>query len=335
MNLKNKLFHMHKFYNLSRYLFLYIECNYNNIVESTSITLPQLRVLWIIKIFPSISLSEIAKIGFWSPPTVTKMLKILMDKNLVIREETLNKKLYSLNLTDIGNNLIKKNQRKKNDDFALLDLIPFVNDDKLNFAIEKFESIITHSNKTFIFEYINKINELNLKIDLSSFTSEDRLILKQLICLYNLLRTFILTVVSNHRKLLTCFNITYPQLRALWIIASFPGITSHKLSEIAFMSPSTSNVIVKNLYMKNLIYKEKSQLKNSLYLHISESGKELLIKDFEENQKSFLIYKNIDFLSTSELLKLNEFLLEMNLGLKNNIVEDYIEKTFKILEKWS
>ena len=156
-----------------------------------------------------------------------------------------------------------------------------------------------------------------------------------LICLYNLLRTYILTVASNHRKLLTCFNITYPQLRALWIIESFPGITSHKLSEIAFMSPSTSNVIVKNLYVKDLIYKEKSQLKNSLYLHISESGKELLIKDFDENQKSLLIYKDIDFLSTSELLKLNEFLLEMNLGLKNNIVEDYIEKTSKVLEKWS
>lgn len=335
MNFKNRLFHIHKFYNLSRYLFLNIECNYNSLVESTGITLPQLRVLWIIKIFPGISLSEIAKIGFWSPPTVTKMLQILMENKLVKREETSNKKLYTLNLTDIGINLIKKNQRKKNDSFALFDLIPFVNDDNLNFAIKKFESIITHSNKTFIFEYINKINNLNLKIDFSTFTSEDTFILKQLIYLYNLLRTSILTVASNHRQLLTCFNITYPQLRALWIIESFPGITSHKLSEIAFISPSTSNVIVKNLYIKNLIYKEKSQVKNSLYLHISKSGKELLIKDFEKNQKSFLIYKDFDFLSISELLKLNKFMLEMNLGLKNNIVEDYIEKTFEVLEKLS
>ena len=329
MDLKNKLFDIHEFYNLSRYLFLNIEWNYNNLVEKTGITLPQLRVLWIIKIYEGISLGEIAKIGCWSPPTVTKMLKILMDKKLVIREETINKKLYTLNLTKEGHNIIKANQMKKEDKFALVELLSIVNNESLNFIIEIFRSITIHSNNTFLFDYIEKINELELKIDFSDFNSNEKLILKQIICFYNLLRTFVLTTVNNHRNLLSPFNLTYPQLRALWIIDAFPGITSVKYSQIAYLAPSTANIIVKNLYEKNLIYKEKSQLKNSLFLYISDSGEELLKKEFDINQKSFLIYKNIEFLSVNELYLLNEFMLKLNLALKNYFVKEYIEKTLK------
>ena len=138
---------------------------------------------------------------------------------------------------------------------------------------------------------------------------------------------------SNHRKLLIPFNLTYPQLRVLWIIDAFPGITSSRLSKLAYLAPSTVNVIVKNLYGKEIIYKEKSELKNSLFLYISSGGEELLVKEFNENQKSFLIYKDIDFLSTVELSRLNKLIFEMNITLENDMVKAYIEETFNVIEK--
>ncbi len=333
MDLKNKLFETHKFYNLSRYLFLNIECNYNNIVKNTGITLPQLRVLWIIRIFNGISLGEIAKIGCWSSPTVTKMLKLLMDKKLVRREATINKKLYALNLTESGYNIIKINGIKKHDKFPLLQLLPTVNNLDLNFIIKIFKRIAVNSNNVFIFEYIEEINRLELKIDLNDFKPEEKHTLKLLICFYNLLRTFILTMESKHRKLLLPFNLTYPQLRVLWIIDAFPGITSSRLSKLAYLAPSTVNVIVKNLYGKEIIYKEKSELKNSLFLYISGKGEELLVKEFNENQKSFLIYKDIDALLEQEISKLNELIFEMNITLENDMVKAYIKETFNVIEK--
>lgn len=333
MDFRNKLFDIHEFYNLSRYLFLNIQWSYNDFVEKTGITLPQLRVLWIIKTFKGISLGEIARIGCWSSPTVTKMLKLLMEKNLVIREETINKKLYTLNLTANGQNIINANQIKKQDKLALIELLSIVNKEDLDFTIDIFKSTTVYSNNNSILKYIEKISELRLEFDFNDFNYKDTLLLKDLICFYNLLRIVILTIVNNHRNLLAHFNLTYPQLRALWIIDAFPGITSIKLSKLAYLAPSTTTIIVKNLYEKNLIYKEKSQLKNSLFLYISEIGEELLIKEFDQNQKSLLIYKDIEFLSVNELSKLNKFMFKLNLDLKNDFVKDYIEKTFAVIEK--
>jgi DNA-binding MarR family transcriptional regulator len=333
MDFRNKLFDIHEFYNLSRYLFLNIQLSYNDFVEKTGITLPQLRVLWIIKIFKGISLGEIAKIGCWSPPTVTKMLKLLMEKNLVIREETINKKLYTLNLTIDGHNIIKVNQITRSDKLALIELIAIVNKDDLDFIIDIVKSISVHSIDLTIFQDIEKVNEAGLEIDVNDFNCNETILLKKLVYLYNLLRLVILTIVNNHRNLLSSFKLTYPQLRALWIIDAFPGITSVKLSKLAYLAPSTVNIIVKNLYEKKLIYKEKSQLKNSLFLYISDIGEELLVKEFDINQKSLLIYKDIEFLSVKELSQLNQFMLKLNLALKNDFVEEYIEKTFAVIEK--
>lgn len=333
MDFKNKLFDIHKFYNLSRYVFLNIEWNYNNLVKSTGITLPQLRVLWIIKIFQGISLGEIARIGCWAPPTVTKMLKILMEKNLVVREETSNKKLYTLNLTQKGHDIIKVNTLNKGDNFSIFHLLPVITKEELAYLINIFKLIVTESKNTFIFEYIEQVNKLGLKINFSRFDNEEKYLLQEFICFYNLLRNVILNIENNHRQMLTSLNLTYPQLRALWIIDAFPGITSLKLSELTYLAPSTVNVIVKNLYEKKLIYKEKSQVKNSRFLYISEDGEELLVKDFEVNQKSFLIYKDIEFLSVDELVKVDKIVLEMNIALKNDFVKEYIERTFTVIEK--
>jgi DNA-binding MarR family transcriptional regulator len=333
MDLKNKLFDIHEFYNLSRYLFLNIEWDYNNFVKKTGITLPQLRVLWIIKIFEGISLGEIAKIGCWSPPTVTKILKLLMDKNLVVREETENKKLYTLNLTEAGHNLIEVNKMKKQDKAALIRLLSVINDEDLDFIIEILKSITLYSNNVFLFEYIKKLNELGLKVDFDDFNFEEKYKLKKLILFYNLLRTFVLNLANNHRNLLVPLKLTYPQLRVLWIVDAFPGVTSVKLSKLAYLAPSTANIVVKKLYEKNLIYKEKSKLKNSLFLYISQVGEELLIKEFDVNQKSFLIYKDLQFISTVELPRLNQIMLKLNLTLKNDFVKEYIEKTFEVIKK--
>ncbi|MHC1683830.1 MAG: MarR family transcriptional regulator [Clostridiaceae bacterium] len=333
MDFKNKLFDIHKFYNLSRYVFLNIEWNYNNLVKSTGITLPQLRVLWIIKIFQGISLGEIARIGCWAPPTVTKMLKILMEKNLVVREETSNKKLYTLNLTQKGHDIIKVNSLNKGDDFSIFHLIPVITKEDLAYLINIFKLIVTESKNTFIFEYIEQVNKLGLKINYSRFENEEKYLLQELVCFYNLLRNVILNIENNHRQMLASLNLTYPQLRALWVIDAFPGITSLKLSELTYLAPSTVNVIVKNLYEKKLIYKEKSQVKNSRFLYISENGEELLVKDFEVNQKSLLIYKDIEILSIDELVKVDKIILEMNMALKNDFVKEYIERTFTVIEK--
>lgn len=333
MDFKNKLFDIHEFYNLARYLFLNIEWNYNSLVKKTKITLPQLRVLWIIKIFKGISLGEIAKIGCWSSPTVTQMLKILMEKQLVVREDTLNKKLYTLNLTESGNAIIKINQLKRKDNFSIFHLLNVSNKENLEYIITIFKSITVRSKNNFIFKYIENINQLGLKFDFSDFNEEEKYVLQQFTCFYNLLRVFVLTIESSHRQMLTSLDLTYPQLRALWVIDAFPGITSVKLSELTYLAPSTINVIVKNLYEKKLIYKEKSQFKNSLFLYVSESGEELLVREFDINQKSLLIYKDIEFLSIDELLKINKIIFEMNINLKNNIVKEYIEKTFSVIEK--
>lgn len=332
MDLHNKLYDTHAFYNLSRYLFLKIEWNYNRFVEKSGITLPQLRVLWIIKIYPGISLGEIARIGCWSPPTVTNMFKLLMKNDYIIKEQTKNKKLYTLNLTCKGELLIDVNKIKEDDNFILFSLNHLINCEDLSFIVEMFKKIIISINKTFIFEYIDEINNQNLKVDFKDFNLNDETALKQLIYFYNTLRTFILTIESNHRHLLAQNNITYPQYRSLWIIDTFPGITSNKLSEYAFISPSTASVIVKNLYFKNLICKEKSELKNSLYLFPSSKGLDLLVQDFKSNQKSFLIYKDIEFLSPNEIERLNQFLYRMNLALNNDFVTEYVIKTFEVLQ---
>lgn len=47
------LLSVHSLYNLARYAFLKIESNYARTVETSGITLPQLRVLWIIKVSPA------------------------------------------------------------------------------------------------------------------------------------------------------------------------------------------------------------------------------------------------------------------------------------------
>ena len=333
METRNKLFNVHSVYNLSRYIFLKIENNFSNIVEKTGITLPQLRVLWIIKAFPGISLSEIAQIGCWTPPTVTKILKNLLEKNLVIKEGSTNKKVYKLVVTEEGERFVEANRKGKNDNFYLIKLLKVLSVEELDFIMEVFKIICIDKKNDIILEYIDRINELCLKIDYSDFDEEETVILKRLVYLYNLLRTFILHVESNHRQLLLKFDITYPQLRALWFVEAFKGITSVQLSEISFWSPSTANLIVNNLYDKGYIYKEKSKVKNALYLFISEKGENLILEDFKLNQKSLTIYDSIDKIPKEKLTKINYLLKKINSALENDKVEEYIIRTFEVIEK--
>jgi DNA-binding MarR family transcriptional regulator len=325
------LYNIHSLYNLARYAFLKIESNYARTVENSGITLPQLRILWIIKVFPGISLSNVARIGCWSSPTVSNMIKILIDKKLIFKEETINKKLYKFQLTEMGKYFININKQDKEKKFYLFDLIGLFSHRELDFIIEIFTKIIIKEKKEFIFEYIDKINEMNLKIDLAGFDENKVSIIKKIICIYNLLRTFILTVKSSHNEPLKQFNVTYAQLRALWIIDAFKGLTSSELSEISFWSPSTVHVIVKNLISKDYIYKEKASIKNALYLDITERGERLIIDDFNKNQKSMLIFEELKDISLDELIALNGLLRRMNNKLGNYKTEEYIKKTFDII----
>jgi len=325
-------FYVHSLYNQSRYAFLKIESNYARTVENSGITLPQLRVLWIIKAFPGISLTNIARIGCWTSPTVSNMIKILNSKNLIFKEEAINKKVYKFQLTEIGEWFININKQDKQKKFYLFDLIDLFSHTELDFIIDIFTKIIIKEKKEFIFDYIKKINEMNLKIDLKDFNINTVSIIKKTISLYNLLRTFILTVESNHREPLKEFNITYAQLRALWIIGAFPGITSSELSEISFWSPSTVHVIVKNLNSKDFIHKEKALIKNAHYLDISKQGESLIIEDYKKNQKSLLIFEELKGIDLQDLIHLNSLLSRMNNRLGNYKTAEYIEKTFAIIK---
>lgn len=326
------LFNIHSLYNLARYAFLKIESNYSRKVETSGITLPQLRILWIIKVFPGISLSSVARIGCWTSPTVSNMIKILMSKKLIFKEEANNKKAYKFQLTEMGNWFININKQDKKKKIYLFDLIGLFSHKELDFIIEIFTGIIIKEKKEFIFDYIEKINEMNLKIDLTDFDINEVSIIKKTISVYNLLRTFILTIKSNHSEPLKEFNVTYAQLRALWIIAAFPGITSSELSEISFWSPSTVHVIVKNLNSKHFIHKEKALIKNAYYLDISKQGEMLIIEDYNKNQKTLLIFEELKEISPQDILRLNSLLVRMNIRLGNYKTEEYVKKTFAFIE---
>lgn len=330
---RQKLWNMHCLYNMGRYLFLRIENEYKNLIEVSGITLPQLRVLWIIKSFSGISLGEIARIGYWAPPTVTKMLQNLLEKGMVEEEEHLNKKNYKLRLTQLGEKLIEINKQGHNDRFPLYRLINTVDNEKLKIAIELLKEIAINKNDLIILTYIESLNEKELKFDYSKFSIDESRMLNSIVWFYNLLRIFVLRVEHEHNQYLLKYKLTYPQLRALWIIEAFPGLTSVQLSEIGFWAPSTANVVVKNLYAKDLVYKDKSRSKNALHLYISEVGEKTILADFTENQSK--MWLNEEFYNINEaVIKASiEVLRHMNEILGNDKVEAYIEKTFDLIER--
>ncbi|MDP4146399.1 MAG: MarR family transcriptional regulator [Bacillota bacterium] len=329
---KEKLKGAHYLYNLARYIFLRIENEYSNRVEPTGITLPQLRVLWIINSFPGISLGQIANIGCWTPPTVTKMLKILINKELVIKEDHDNKRLYRLQLTIKGEEYININ-KQYDKDFPLFKIYDAFSEEEIDQITYVLKDVSIHKDNEIVLTYIDTINSKGLKIDYSKTSNYNRKKVEKCVYFYNLLRILILSVECEHRKQLLSFNLTYPQLRALWLLEAFPGITSSQLSEIGFWAPSTANIIVKNLYNKELIYKEKAQLKNSLFLYISHKGEELILKDFRENQEGLPTIRKIEETELDRLYKINKLLTKMNQCLGNDKVEIYVDKTFQVISR--
>ncbi len=325
---------IHTFYNLSRYCFLNIEYNYSSVVEQTGITLPQLRILWILKAFPGISLGKIATIGYWTCPTVTNILKILVHKKLVVKEDSINKKVYKLNVTEEGEKYININKQNKSKNFHLFDLMNLFSEEELDYIVEFYKDIVIKAGKDYVFQYVDKINLLSLKVDYTNFSINDTKKLKKLVFFYNTLRIFILHMEHDHRLLLKNLNLTYPQLRALWIIEAFPGITSRALSSLGFWSPSTASLIVKNLYAKDLIYKEKSAVKNSLYLFINSKGEQTLIEDFKLNNHRLIINDYLKNTEEQTLNTINNYLYLINKKLKNDMVENYIEKIHEVLESY-
>lgn len=323
-------FQLHSFYNLIRYLFLKIEHTYNLEIEKYDITLPQLRVLWIIKCFPGTSQDRIAKIGCWTPPTVSDIIKILLQKNLIYKEETSNKKTHTLKLTSLGEEKILRTKMKKNSNIALLKLLnKFSYEDlKLLFHTLKY-AIITEDNK-YLLDYIERLNGLGLKFDFNDFTDNEKIYIKKLVFIYNLARIFVLTIQTKHSSILVDFNLTYPQLRALNIIKAFPNITSSELSKIGFWSKSTANLIVNNLYKKELIYKEKGNVKNSIYINISSKGEAILSYDIKNNFQIIDIIKNLEIFG-SDLIEINSILSKMNNLIGNDLINSIILRTYCVV----
>jgi len=323
----------YEFYTLSRYLFLKIERNYCTIVEKSGVTLPQLRVLWIINAFPGANSSMISKIGCWTRPTVTKIMKMLLNKNLVHRDLTPNRKSKSIHLTDEGFNIVKINKQTSNSNFLLVNLLNSTDSSELDQLIEIYKYTAVESNNSFILDYIERINTLSLKFHYDTFPESDQPKLKNLVALYNLLRVFVLSVENAHSILLKDLNLTYPQLRALKIIKAFKGITSIQLSEMAIWSPSSANIVVKNLYNKGLVYKNRSAVKNSLHIHITEKAEDLLIKDTNENENKISTLNLLDNVTEKKLKQLNKTLHSMNESVNNHVVVEFIDRCLYPVQK--
>lgn len=327
MKRNDMAFQLHSFYNLSRYLFLKIEYTYNSEVENHNITLPQLRVLWILGCFPGISQDRIAKIGCWTPPTVSDIIKILFQKKLIYREETSNKKTHTLKLTSLGEEKILETKIKKSSGVALLKLLDKFTYKELELLISTFKFAIITEDNNYILEYIEKLNELELKFNFNEFTIKEKNYTKKLVFIYNLVRIFVLTLQTKHSNVLVDFNLTYPQLRALNIIKAFPHITSSELSKIGFWSKSTANLIVNNLYKKQLICKEKGSVKNSIHITISDKGESILsydIKNTLQNLGAINTLKKLD----NELIYVNSLLSKMNYLVENDLVNNIILRTY-------
>ena len=332
MELNEKLYHVHSVYNFSRYLFLKIEHNYSAMVEKTSITLPQLRVLLCLKVFPGISLSEIANICSWSSPTVTNMLKILMDSGLVEKEENDNKKVYKLCVTAKGMEYIQANMKFKGCGFELFTLLEHLSCEELDFLNDMVLKMCNEEDRANNMGPTTEMIEKSLYVDYSTFDKGEVEKLKKLIYLYGILRVFILGVEGDHRQLLAKSKITYPQLRSLWIIKAFPGITSRQLSDISFWSPSTANLVVRNIYNKELLYKEKSKIKNALYLYVNDKGEKVLLDDFKVNQGNLRVVANVEGISKEDFEKMIGLLKRMNKVIKNDMVETYVARTFEVIK---
>lgn len=320
-------FQLHSFYNLSRYLFLKIEYTYNSEVEKHNITLPQLRVLWILGCFPGISQDRIAKIGCWTPPTVSDIIKILFQKNLIYREETSNKKTHTLRLTTLGEEKVLETKIKKDSNIALLKLLNKFTYKELELLLNTFKfAIITEDNK-YILEYIERLNELELKFDFSDFSRDEKDYTKKLVFIYNLIRIFVLTIQAKHSNILVDCNLTYPQLRALNIIKAFPNITSSELSKIGFWSKSTANLIVSNLYKKQLICKQKGSVKNSIHITISDTGEAILSYDIKNNLQNIDIITPLKNLG-NDLTYINSLISKMNHVVENDLINNIILRTY-------
>ena len=322
----------HEFYILSRYLFLKIEREYAKIVEKSGVTLPQLRILWIISAFPGANSSMISKIGCWTPPTVSRMIKILLEKKLISRDISKNKS-KGIHITEQGIEAIQANKQSYGSSFPLLKLLGVSREDELDSLIGVYRYTALESGNNYIMNYIDRVNELSLKIDYSAFPDADRSKLKKLVALYNLLRVFVLSVENAHSILLKELDLTYPQMRALMVIRAYRGITSSHLAEIALWSPSSANLVVKNLLAKDLIYKNKGTVKNSLHIYTTRKGEKLLDIDSEENENKIGTLNLLDNVPSYKLGELNRFLHGLNESVNNHMVVDFIDRCLYPVKK--
>jgi DNA-binding MarR family transcriptional regulator len=321
-----------EFYTLSRYLFLKIEREYAKIVERSGVTLPQLRILWIISAFPGANSSMISKIGCWTPPTVSRMIKILLEKNLVDRDVS-GSKSKGIHLTAEGSRLIQENRQLHGSAFPLLKLMDSAEKEELDGLISVYKYTALESGNDYIMNYINKVNELSLKIDYSTFPEDDQPRLKKLVVLYNLLRVFVLSVENSHSLLLTKLGLTYPQMRSLRIIRAYSGLTSSQLAEIALWASSSANLVVKNLIAKGLIYRKRGIVKNSLHMYVTEKAEAELDRDSRENENKIGTLNLLDSVPKEKLRELNLFLHSLNESVNNDMVVDFIDRCLYPVQK--
>lgn len=316
-------------YNYSRYIFLKLENEYENFLSKFNITLPQLRCLWIIKSFPKISVSKISQIGWWSVPTVTNMLKLLEEKNY-IKKSKLNNKQFSITLTNLGEEIIKKTKLNKNTNLPIIQLINSLEPTSIDMLISFYSHVLEKEQVNIIYKYTEHINNHSLKIDINSFEPFEKNIIKKIIILYNLLRVFVLSIQKEHTLYLKNLDLTYPQIRALKLIEAFPNINSLELSQLGFWSHSTANLISKNLYKKGLINKTKANTKNTIELTITEKGENLIRQDIAMNIIKISYIKTLIKSSNEDLIRVYELLIKISKGYNIEIIHEIVDKTYSL-----
>lgn len=317
-------------YNLSRYIFLKLESELEQYLEKFNITLPQLRILWIVKCFPKISANNISKIGCWSPPTVANMLKLLEEKKLILKEHNSNKKELNILLTHEGEKLINTASLQNKLNLSLLKLLVCLNYNNLDILISFYKEVSIQAEDNIIMDYIDKLNNYSLKFKLKSFNLAEQGKIKKITMLYNLIRVFVLSVEKEHSTYIKNMNVTYPQLRALKIIKSFPGLNSYDLSRLGFWSHSTANLISKNLFHKGLIAKEKSNNRNSIKLYITKFGENIITSDIKNNLNKISYINRLNNFEYSVLISVNSLLSQLIKFLGIEEIKEVVNKTYLI-----
>lgn len=135
---------------------------------------------------------------------------------------------------------------------------------------------------------------------------------KDLLSLYNkFLKVHYQLSVLKRLSVVKLKNITiYPvEIQVLALLNTNADLTITEISQELYMTKSGASQIVKKLYRKELITKERHiDNERLVVLKMTKSGTDVLNNYFENNEELELFFKNISILSNPEIESISHFL---------------------------